>query len=78
MLSCLCVHVAIVFWKCYVLRPRRNFRMARRGKTEGNGKNDYALPRARLLLLLDCMFLYRKRCVAHSERGGKGMNIRNL
>ena len=67
-----------------MLRPRRNFRMARRGKEkQGNGKNDYALPRARLLLLLlRSMSLYRKRCAAaqHSGRGegGNGMNIRNL
>ena len=67
------MHVAIVFWKCYVLRPRRNFRMARRrrGETERNGKNDYALPRARLLPLrsVACFCVERKRCAAqHSER----------
>ena len=59
MLSCLCVHVAIVFWKCYVLRPRRNFRMARRGKTEGNGKNDYALPRALFSFSIACFCIER-------------------
>ena len=43
MLPRLCVRVAIVFWKCYVLRPRRNFPMARRPKKQrGNDKNDYA------------------------------------